>query len=79
MNLNIIQLFILSTLKLHFFCYILCVHHSCVLVYVYPKRMEHHFHSGRSLIFTDKFTVYFKCLLLGNYLSDLVQTYSDYY
>ena len=77
---NIIQLFDSTVLELHFFSCIICVHRSRVLVYLYSKTAELHFHSGWSLVFTDKFTilvVVFKCVLLENYLSNLFQTYSD--
>ena len=79
MNLNIIQLFWVDHLELHFFCHILCMYHPCVFVYLYSECAELHFHSGWSLIFTVKFTVLvvvFKCALLENYLFNSFQTYS---
>ena len=67
-------------LELHFFSYILHAYIAHVYLFIYTLgRWRLHFHSGRSLNFTDKFTilvVVFKCVLLQNYLSNLVQIYS---
>ena len=79
---NITQLLEFDSLELHFFRYILCIYCSRVLVYLYSMRAELHFHSGGSLVFTDKFTILvmvFKCVVLRNYWSDHFQTYSIYY
>ena len=77
---NIIWLFDFDSLRLHFFGYILPVHHSHVFVYLYSMRAELHFHSGRSLIFTDWFTILglnFKHAVLRNYWSNLIQIYIE--